>query len=746
MQDPKSDPTAEPQLNPSELLARGRELLAKRFWWFAVAFVAVLAATYVVTKHQQRIYKATGSLVIEQRAPEVLKGVSEVVNLGAQGFWGSKQYYEAQRQILRSRELAELVINRHGLASDPHMFHLDRPGLELSDEQKRDIMLNADAVGALAGRISVDLAESSMIARVSIEDSDPAFAQQLVNWVLRAYRDRNLNTKRRATREAYKELKTIVKDMGAKKKTSENALLVFETQHDLSSNHRAAVKEDILALSASLRKAESDRLLMQQRVRSVARHQHGGDIFSVGAKSLVSDPLTQTLKQRFLELSIKKRELESVYLDKHPKVKMIESQLVHLRKIGRKHLQGALMGAKQELRGAAEAEKVYRSKLKAAYHEDEALRNALLKFGQLTAKRDEDRGFYTMVAKRLAETDLTGQVEVNNVSILDEAILPREPIRPKKRLNYILGFVLAVLVGLGAALSAELLDNTVKDRLQIEKRLGIAYLGAIPTYQLDEEDDPEDIPVESVDLYAHYRPNSRVAEASRSIRTNLLFMRTGNPLRSMVVTSAHPREGKTSTSTTIAIALANSSGSCVIVDTDLRKPRLHKVFGLSADSGVTSYILNPNADLGTLTQPTQVPGLHLLASGPLPPDSSRILHNERFQSLVDELKTRFEVVIFDSPPVEIVSDALVLSRLTDGVVLVAHAKTTRMTALTSTVRALRDVNATLLGIVLSRTTQSGTGYGYYYGRGYRGAGRRYQYRYTSDGTGDDDEPEALRDT
>lgn len=745
MQEPKHDSDSEQQLSPQELLARGRELLAKRFWWFAIAFMAVTAATYVVTKHQQRIYKATGSLVIERRPPKVLKGVSEVVSLGAQGFWGSKQYYEAQRQILRSRELAELVINRHGLASDPHLFGLDRPGLELTNEQKRDIMLNGDPVGALASRVTVELADSSMIARVSIEDSDPAFAQQLVNWVLRAYRDRNLNTKRRATRDAYKELKTIAQEMGKKKTKSEKALLLFETQHDLSKNHRAAVSADILALSTSLRSAERQRLAMQQQVRTVARHQKGGDLFSVGAKSLVRDPLTQLLKNRYLELSIKKRELEAVYLDKHPKVKTLESQLVHLRRVSRKHLRSALLGARQQLRSTVETERVYRKKLKAAYKEDELLRKAQLQFEQLTAQRDEDRGFYRMVAKRLAETDLTGQVEVNNVSILDEAILPRIPIRPRKQINYTLGVLLALLVGLGAAFSAELLDNTVKDRLQIEQRLGVAYLGAIPTYQLEEQESEDEIPVESVDLYAHYRPNSRVAEASRSIRTNLLFMRTGNPLRSMVITSPHPREGKTSTTTTVAIALASSSGSCVVVDTDLRKPRLHKVFGLSPDAGVTSFILNPNADIGELTQRTQVPGLSLLASGPLPPDSSRILHNERFQSLVEELKKRFEVVIFDSPPVEIVSDALVLSRLTDGVVIVAHAKTTRMTALGSTVRALKNVNATLLGIVLSRTVQSGTGYGYYYGRGYRGGGRRYQYRYSSDGDGDDDEPEALRD-
>ncbi len=727
---------SEEGVNFTEVLARGREMLIKRFWWFALAFVAVVGSTWLITKHQQRIYSAQGTLVIERAAPRVLSGVREVVNLGATGYWGSKQYYEAQRQIMQSREVAQMVVDRHGLANDPHLFRLDAPGIELSEEKKRDIMANGDPAGILAGRVIVSLNEGSMIARVSVRDPDPRYAQQLVNWLMAAYRDRNVYMRRQATREAYKELKTIAREMEKRKQASEAALLALETKFDLSDNHRKAVAAKILSLSDQLRTAEQQVLTAKQLTRKLRRYARQKDVFDVVDRAVFSGGLTSVIKARLIELSVKKRELEAVYLDKHPKVRTVDKQLALLRATARKHVKAMLVAAKTNLSAALETKSVLNKKLKSAYAEDTALRNATLRYEQLRAKRNEDRRFYAMVAKRQAETDLTNQVDVNNVSVLDEAVLPVAPVSPKKRLNYALGFILAIFAGLGTALAAELLDNTIKTRAHVETRLGIPFLGAIPRYQQGE--DGTEVPVEHIDLYAHYRPKSRVAEASRSIRTNLLFMRPGDPLRSMVITSAHPREGKTSTSTTLAIAMANSSGSCVLVDTDLRKPRLHKVFGLSAESGVTSLILDPNAELTEVVQQTEVPGLHLLASGPLPPDSSRILHNERFKVLVEQLKAHYEVVIFDSPPVEIVSDAMVLSRLTDGVVLVAQAMSTRIPALTSTVRALRAVNSTILGAVLSRTQQPGTGYGYYYGRGNRG-GRAYRYRYAAE-AGDEDEP------
>jgi capsular exopolysaccharide synthesis family protein len=180
----------------------------------------------------------------------------------------------------------------------------------------------------------------------------------------------------------------------------------------------------------------------------------------------------------------------------------------------------------------------------------------------------------------------------------------------------------------------------------------------------------------------------------------------------------------------LATTLASASGSCILVDTDLRKPRMHKVFGMASDRGVTNYILS-RQPLSDFVRKTEVPGLDLLSCGPLPPNSSEIIHTERFRELVRELEATYENVIFDSPPVEIVSDALVLATLVDGVVLVGHANTSKLESMRSAIRSLQGVSANLLGVVLSRTSTSGSGYGYYYGKGYRRGGRPYRYRYAA---------------
>lgn len=723
-------PTTESDFESAkQLLDRGLQILSKRRWWFVFAFVLVMGATVVITRHQPRIYEATGSVYIDRQPPKLLSGVNEVTTLGATGYFGTQQYYEAQKQILQSRALAQKVVSQLGLASDKHFLGLDLPGLDLTPEQIQRAMADADPAGMLAGRVKVMLADSSMIARVSIEDRSPDFAADLVNAVLEAYRDRNLEQKKTVTQKAFRDLREILGEMESKKDSAEQKLLDFETENDLSENRRKAVNERVLNLHTRLRRAQARGFAAHQRMRELKIYQGRTDLFSAGAPAVMTDGLIGQLKQRYLQLSIQKKELEGMYLSKHPKVKTIDDQLQHVTRIGVRHLRAMLTAATHEYNDARAEERYLEEQLKEATNEDRTIRLAQSKYEVRTSRRDETRRLYEMVANRLAETDLSKQVAENNVRILDSAVTPRTPIRPRVRLNYLVGLLLGLIVGFALALAIETLDNTVKSRYEVEEVIKVPYLGAIPTYDPnDNEDEGGDFPVQRMDLYAHYRPNSRVAEAARTLRTNILFMRPEKQIRSLVVTSAHPREGKTATSTTLAVALASASGSCVLVDTDLRKPRLHKVFGHPGDKGVTSYILS-DRPVTDFVRPTEVPGLSLLACGPLPPNSSEILHAERFKQLVRELKDTYETVIFDSPPVEIVSDAMVLATSVDGVILVAQAGSSKLDALRSAVRSLKSVKADLLGVVLSRTASTGTGYGYYYSKGYRRGGKAYRYRY-----------------
>ncbi len=730
MQQPNDKTSTLEQISAKQFLERSLEILAKRRWWFIFSAALVLGATIIITRNQPRIYQAKGALYIDRRPPKVLSGVNDVITLGASGYWGTQQYYKAQKQILRSRDVGQMVVNRLGLASDKHFLGLDRPGQELSPEDLQAAIAKADAPGLLSGRIVVTTEETSMIARVSFEDTDPEFARDIVNAVMEAYRDRNLEQKRRATHDAFRDLRQILADMERQKETAEKKLLAFETENDLSDNRRKAVDERVLALHERLRTVQTERFKAQQLVRQLRQVQGRKDMFTVGTPGLMEDVLFIELKHRFLELTIAKRELETLYLSKHPKVRTVDGQLKHLSRIATRHLKGKLTAANSILATAVAEEKEIKGQLAASMAEDRGIRLAQSEFERRRTKRNETRKLSEMVANRLAEMDLTKQVAVNNVRILDPAVKPRFPVRPKVKLNYLLGALMALMIGFAVAFSIELLDNTIKSREQIESVLGVPYLGAIPTFDMADQAEGGSLAGGRVDLYAHFRPNSRVAEASRTLRTNILFMRPDRPYRTLVITSANPREGKTATATTLATTLASASGSCILVDTDLRKPRMHKVFGMASDRGVTNYILS-RQPLSDFVRKTEVPGLDLLSCGPLPPNSSEIIHTERFRELVRELEDTYENVIFDSPPVEIVSDALVLATLVDGVVLIAHANTSKLESMRSAIRSLQSVSANLLGVVLSRTSTSGSGYGYYYGKGYRRGGRPYRYRYAA---------------
>jgi capsular exopolysaccharide synthesis family protein len=336
---------------------------------------------------------------------------------------------------------------------------------------------------------------------------------------------------------------------------------------------------------------------------------------------------------------------------------------------------------------------------------------------------------YSLIASRQKEIDITGPMRTNNVRVLERAIVPSVPVRPRPFQNLLLGLLLGLGTGVGLAFIIEALDNTVKTQADVEQFLGVPVLGLVPIIgTAPGEAAQENDHLRERDLGVFLDPKSVAAECCRSIRTNILFMSPDRPLRTMVVTSPSPKEGKTTTAINLSVTMAEAGGRVLIIDTDMRRPRLHRSFGVPNQTGISTVIVG-KATIMEAVKRTDVPNLDVLPCGPVPPNPSELLHTERFAAVLAECAKLYDRIVLDSPPTSAVTDPAVLGNLADGVVLVVKAgETTRDSAMHAR-RQLMGAKARLIGVVVNAIDFSNPAYGYdYYYRNYY----RYGYSYGSE--------------
>ena len=299
----------------------------------------------------------------------------------------------------------------------------------------------------------------------------------------------------------------------------------------------------------------------------------------------------------------------------------------------------------------------------------------------------------------------------NSITLIEPAVLPTVPVGPQKLATVLLAAVIGFVLAGGAAYLIEYLDDTVKNPEEVQSALHLTTLGAVPQAE-------GALPGDERDLLVLADSRSQVTEAYRVLRTNLQFASVTHPVRALLVASAAPSEGKSMTAANLAAALAQAGKRVILVDTDLHRPRLHKLFALRNNVGVTTALLEEDLALDTLLQATKVPGLLVLSSGPLPPNAAELLGSERMGDLVTQLKSRADVVVFDSPPIVALADAAILSTQCDGVLMVLNAGKTRRDEAKRALEALRHVGARVIGAVLNQMPKERNGYYYYYHYGY----------------------------
>ena len=700
--------------------------------WLVVLFALVSTSVVAAfTLRRPKIYAAATTVVIDLRPPQILGDkVQEVADSGAT-FWASKEFYETQYKIMTSRAVMQMVVERLDLQRDASFLEVEH----IKDPAARErAMASADAIGVLLGKVHVEPVKDSRIALITVEDRLPARAALLANTMAEAYRDYNREQRVDIIRDATRQLHDQLTDIKGKLDGAETELYKFKRENDILTtsleDRQSMVTQRLSAVNDALTRVRTRRAELDARMRQVkaarAESTTRGPLAFERLPQVATSTVVQALQMRVLQGEEELAELSARYGPQHPKYLEASGKLDQTKKNLNGQIETIVAGIEGEYREAIDTEANLDQLLEATKREAFEVNKHEKIYNPLKREEMNYVGLYELVLKRQAESDMSALLRVNNVRLLDPAQVPASPARPNVRLILIVGAVFSLLSGVGLAFLFEMLDNTLKTQEDVEKFLGTSFLGIIPSIREQGKLAPvvSERDTRARDLYIHTRPKSNMAESCRAIRTNLLFMSTERPLHKLLVTSSGPREGKTTAVVNLGITFAQSGQRVLLVDTDMRRPRLHRAFGTHNDVGVSSVIAG-QARLDDAIRATEVPGLSLLSCGPVPPNPAELLHTERFRELVEELTRRFDRVIFDSPPVAAVADPLILSAMADGAVLVAKASQTTRDAAARTVRALNEVNARMLGTILNDVDLESKSYGYYYYQYYQ----RYGYYY-----------------
>ncbi|MGV3625167.1 MAG: GumC family protein [Archangium sp.] len=691
-------------------------IVARRKWLILLVFALCSAGATLYTTRQPKVYAAQISLIIDPREPRFLDSQIQDVNSEAGNYyWANKEYLETQYKIITSRAVSQRVVEKLGLATDAEFLRLTKV-----DEKKRaEIMARMDAVAMVQGKIKVEPVKDSRVSLIKIEDSDPTRAALLANEVAQAYIDEGMSQKLKLTENASKWLDERREGLSDSARASELALYNYRKQADVlatSIDDRASmVSEKLQETNKALTDVQLKIAGLKARVSAIRNVQalQGADdrLWAEALPAARENLQLNKYKDRVLSLRVECADLSTRYLDEHPKLLECREKLASAEKEFARELSNLVISSEAELREAQEKEKNLKSLFEQARAEAFEVEKKKLELDQLKSEADSNKRQYDVVFKRLKDIELSGMLRTSNVRVLDAARPSMGPIRPNVPQGILMGVIGGLVLGLGLALLLELLDSSVTSQSDIEERLGLTFLGFVPSIPDAEKG--------ARDLHIHREPKSLIAECTRAIRTNLLFMSPDKPFKRIVVTSSGPQEGKSTTAINLGITMAQSGSRVLIIDTDMRRPRLHKAFGVSNEVGVSSLIVG-ESKLDDAIKSTDVPGLFVLPCGPVPPNPAELLHAQSFNDLLSKVSDRYDRVILDTPPVGAVADAVVLSTQVDGVVVVLKSGQTNRDVAKRTVRALKDVKANIYGAVLNDVDLKGGKYGdYYYGYAYR---------------------------
>ena len=726
------------ELSPHEPHLYDYLLILRKHQWLIFSFMlAVVTIVAIATFRMEPVYVATARIEMDRENSNILpfQGVDSYDLM-----MDLENYIETQSKILTSETLALQTIRNGGLTARPEFSSPGGPSEAIASGSLKNQKRPPELAGFL-GSLSVRRVPNTRLMDVSFESTDPQLAARVVNAHIATYMDQNLQSRYDATTHASTWLADQLGELKIKVQKAEDARIAYERQNQIWTldDKQNITTQRLGEVNKELTEAQSERM----KKESLYQFAKSGNLDAV-PQVQSNSALVDLLKKR-TEVSSQYADALSQYGPNFPKVQRLQAQLKEADDSIEREKKKILDVLESDYQEVRQREVLLTQRLDQQKAEANQMAEKLVEYNILKREAEADKSLYDGLMTKLKETAISQGLRSSNIRVVDPAMIPSTPARPAKARNVTLAFLVGLVGGIGLALLREYLDNTVKTPDDVETLARLPSLAVVPQFAGSNGTAKKQRLLQGfaanghekrIELVAQHLPKSQMSEAFRALRTSILLSQADHPPQVILVTSALPREGKTTAAANLAVTLAQLGDRTVLVDADLRKPGVGRLLNLGSGkyAGLSSYLAGVSSlDLVTVPHPA-IPNLAAIPTGPLPPNPADLLSSHKFADAITELRTKYKFIVIDSPPVMAATDAVIVSVQTDGVLLVVRSGETPKEAFTRTRDLLNSVKCRILGVVLNAVDSNAPDYYYSY--------RYYPYSY---GYGPQEAAEASHD-
>ena len=622
-------------------------------------FIVVVSVVTIKTFKIIPVYRATARVVLERHQLNV--GFQQVVSPENQ--ITPMDFYTNQCEIIKSRSVAKGVIDALDLNNRPVFNpHNKETTLVLARNDLQDPRAETRSIDGFLSRLNVSLMRNSGVVNITYEGYDPQLVTNIVNMLVKKYIEQDWEKRYNVAKNAIEWLNKQIKDVKITLEESELALQKYKKENDLitvetvrigktsdssslADERQNVVLQKLMELNAAVTNAKTERVRLEVLNNKLKefKNVHDKDDIVQSIPAVVQNNLIQNLKSEYARTEKDFSLYSQRYGVKHPKIVQLNAELNTMKDNIIKEINRICDSIATEFEIATNREATLLQILEQQKREVFALGDKAIQYGVIKREVDTNLQMYETLLTRMKETNLTEDYKMSDIRILDHAEVPLKPFKPNKSLNILLGIIVGLTCGVGIAFLMEYMDNAIRTQEDVEKYLGTSLLGIVGHIPLEKKD------IKVTELIAHDLPKHTISEALKCIRTSIMFSRPDNPKKTILVTSATPSEGKTLISSNLAIVMAQTGKKVLVIDADLRKPSVHKLFQIDKSLGLSNLLVKSN-DLRTVLKATYIPNVYAIPCGPVSPNPSELLSSPAMAENLKLAKEEFEWILIDSPP------------------------------------------------------------------------------------------------